>query len=214
MFRAARDRMTAEPEVATGIRLAVIDGFTEFTTPQLMMLRLLAERAERVVVTLAGEAGRGSGGICFARTIATRRLLVEELGAEIQWEGEAPAEPPLELEAQNATSAKNATKSQGKREAEPSGGSAGSLALPGVARDGALRGGICFGAIGSLSRWPTLTLESLDRWRSSPASSVHAEIEEIARRVKSLLVDGEAPSDVLVAFRSTFDVADRVRQAL
>ena len=92
MFRAARDRMIAEPEVATGIRLAVIDGFTEFTAPQLMMVRLLAERAERVVVTLAGEAGEGERRDLFARTIATRRLLVEELGAEIQWQGD-PQQP-------------------------------------------------------------------------------------------------------------------------
>ena len=85
MFRVARDRMEAEPAVATGIRLAVVDGFTEFTAPQLVMLRLLAGRAQQVVVTLPGEPGPGEEERreLFARTIATRKLLVEELGATL-----------------------------------------------------------------------------------------------------------------------------------
>ena len=53
--------------------------------------------------------------------------------------------------------------------------------------------------------------QSLGRIEVVAASSVQAEIEEIARRVKRLLVDGVPPGDVVVAFRSTAAVADRVR---
>ena len=175
MFRAARDRMEAEPAVATGIRLAVVDGFTEFTAPQLAMLRLLAERAQQVVVTLAGEAGEGERRDLFARTIATQKRLVEELGAEVQWEEASPSRdvwPALEHLRRNLF--------RGYRQLEP-------------VSDAARR--------------------SLDRIEIVAASSVRAEIEEIARRVKGLLVSGVKPSDVVVTFRSTFDVADRVRQA-
>jgi ATP-dependent helicase/DNAse subunit B len=53
---------------------------------------------------------------------------------------------------------------------------------------------------------------SLERIHIVAASGVQAEIVEIARRVKRLLADGAAPQDIVVAFRSTRDVADRVRQ--
>jgi len=175
MFRAARDRMVADSAVGTGIRLAVVDGFTDFTTPQLAMLRLLAERAQRVIITLPGETGNGERRDLFARTIATRIQLVEELGAELQWEGALPS-----------------------REAWP--------ALEHLRRN-------LFRSYRQLEPVSAATRESLDRIEIIAASSVRAEIEEIARRVKGLLVGGAAPSEVVVAFRSTFDVADRVRQA-
>lgn len=53
---------------------------------------------------------------------------------------------------------------------------------------------------------------SLDRFHVIAASSVQAEIEEIARQVKGRLLAGAAPGDVVVSFRSTRDIADRVRQ--
>jgi ATP-dependent helicase/DNAse subunit B len=174
MFRAARDRMVAEPAVGSGIQLAVVDGFTDFTKPQLAMLRLLAERAERTVVTLPGEMGSGERRDLFARTIATRSQLVEELGAELQG-GASPSReewPALEHLRRNLF--------RSYRQLEP---------------------------VSDAAR------QSLNRIEIVAASSVRAEIEEIARRVKGLLVGGAAPSDVSVAFRSTFDVADRVRQA-
>ena len=54
---------------------------------------------------------------------------------------------------------------------------------------------------------------SLARIQIVAASGVQAEVEEIARRVKRLLLAGAAPGDVVVAFRSTRPVADRLRQA-
>ncbi|HYO25198.1 MAG TPA: PD-(D/E)XK nuclease family protein, partial [Lacipirellulaceae bacterium] len=53
---------------------------------------------------------------------------------------------------------------------------------------------------------------TLDRFHEIAASSVQAEIAEIARRVKGLIAGGAAPADVVVAFRTTRDVAERVRQ--
>lgn len=199
MFLAARDRMIADPAVGTGIRLAVVDGFTDFTTPQLAMLRLLAERAQRVIITLPGETGSGERRDLFARTIATRVQLVEELGAELKWEGEAPAEPGVRQEI-----VYGATSSGGSAGASPS--PEGWPALAHLRRN-------LFRSYRQLEPVSAATRESLDRIEIIAASSLRAEIEEIGRRVKGLLVGGAAPSEVVVAFRSTFDVADRVRQA-
>ncbi len=52
---------------------------------------------------------------------------------------------------------------------------------------------------------------SLGRMQVIQASGVQAEIVAIARRVKQLLVAGAPPQDIVVAFRSLRDVADRVR---
>jgi hypothetical protein len=54
---------------------------------------------------------------------------------------------------------------------------------------------------------------SLGRMHIIAASGMQAEVVEIARRVKRLLVSGVAAEDVVVAFRSTHEVADRVWQA-
>ncbi len=54
-------------------------------------------------------------------------------------------------------------------------------------------------------------VESIGRLHIVAASGVQAEIVEIARRVKRLLADGEKPTEIVVAFRSTRDVTDRVR---
>jgi ATP-dependent helicase/nuclease subunit B len=180
LFRAARDRMEAEPAVATGIRLAVIDGFTQFTPPQLAMLRLLSERAAQVIVTLAGEPGESERTDLFARTIATRAMLVQEFGAAVATEAEL---------------------------ASPSGN-----VMPGSwpALDHLRRN--LFRNYRQLEPVSRAVRESLSPIRIIAASSVRAEIEEVGRRVKTLLVAGSAPSDIVVAFRSTFDVADRVRQ--
>lgn len=175
-FRAARDRMLAEPAVATGIKLAVVDGFTDFTQPQLAMIRLLAQRADSVIVTLPGDAAddQAQRRELFARTVATRNRLVDELGATVNSEGEPPTRedwPAMEHLRRNLF--------RSYRQLEP---------------------------VSAASR------ESLDRIEIIAASSVRAEIEEIARRVKTLLLAGTAPTDVAVAFRSSFDVADRIRQ--
>jgi ATP-dependent helicase/DNAse subunit B len=54
--------------------------------------------------------------------------------------------------------------------------------------------------------------DSLDRFHVVAASSEQAEIEEIARQVKRRLLAGVAPGEIVVSFRSTHGVADRVRQ--
>lgn len=196
MFRAARDRMLAEPAVATGIELAVVDGFTEFTAPQLMMLQFLSQRAARVVVTLPGEAGEGERRDLFARTIATRQQLVEELEAV-----------PLFNHEQLATrlDAPAASASHAPHSPLPIPHSTDWPALDHLRRN-------LFRSYRQLEPPSDNALATLNRFHIIAASSVRAEIEEIARRVKSLLVAGAAPSDVMVAFRSTYDVADRVRQ--
>ncbi|HEX6963402.1 MAG TPA: UvrD-helicase domain-containing protein, partial [Lacipirellula sp.] len=56
--------------------------------------------------------------------------------------------------------------------------------------------------------------KSLDRAQLIAASGVQAELEQIARRVKRLLLDGVPPSEIVVTFRSLHDVADRLRGVL
>jgi ATP-dependent helicase/nuclease subunit B len=53
---------------------------------------------------------------------------------------------------------------------------------------------------------------SLDQIHIVAASGLQAEIVEIARRVKRRLAAGTPPNEIIVAFRSTHDVAERVRQ--
>ncbi len=90
-----------------------------------------------MVVMGNGEGGGGGGG-CKRCSGAVEWLVRQgqlPTGRERCWrcwraaarEGEAPAEPPLELEV------KNAKKNQGKPEAKSSGGSAGACPLRGAA---------------------------------------------------------------------------------
>ena len=187
VFQAARDWMLAESEVATGLRLVVVDRFTEFTTAQLEILRLVAARAERVVVTLPGEGAEHGRQDLFARTLATQKQLIEELGGRRSEVGEESAFsiPPSPF---------------------PLPHSPPWPALEHLQRN-------LFRSYRQLEPISEAARESLDRVEIIAASSMRAEIEEIARRVKGLLVSGAAPGDVVVAFRSTHDVADRVRQA-
>jgi len=192
LLLAARDGLRAANEVATGLELVVVDGFTDFTTAQLEMLELLIERARRVLVTLVAEEsggrsqesgvrGRESGvrEDLFAKTRATYETLKRMGAADVSiLKPQASSLKPSERWPAMAHLERNLFRSYRDVEAAPSAVKA-----------------------------------SLDRVHIVAASSVQAEIDQIARRVKELLVARTPPGEVVVAFRWTRDVADRVRQA-
>ncbi|MCA9259577.1 MAG: PD-(D/E)XK nuclease family protein, partial [Planctomycetales bacterium] len=53
--------------------------------------------------------------------------------------------------------------------------------------------------------------QTINRFHVIAASSQQTEVEELARRVKRLLLEGTAPDDVVVSFRSTGAYSDRLR---
>jgi len=177
-FLAARDGLREAKQVATGLELVVVDGFTDFTAVQLAILELLAQRARRVLVTLPGDGERTGRRELFAKTQATCAALKRIGASEIVLAGDAA-----------------------RRRAGDAWPAMGHLERN------------LFRSYRDVETVSPAVRDSLGRMHIIAASSVHADIDQIARRVKQLLVGGAAPSDVAVVFRSTRDVADRVRQA-
>jgi len=177
-FLAARDGLREAREVATGLELVVVDGFTDFTAVQLEILELLAQRARRVLVTLPGDGEQTGRRELFAKTQATCATL-KGIGA-------------IEIDLPKGAARRRAGEAW--------------LAMAHLERN-------LFRTYRDVETVSAAVRDSLQQMHIVAASSVQAEIEEIARRVKQLLVDGATPSDVAVVFRSTREVADRVRQA-
>jgi ATP-dependent helicase/DNAse subunit B len=185
---AARDALRGSPALCGQLALVVADGFTDFTAVELQILELLAQRSARTIVTLLGEDIESSGGDSarpelFAKASATRNEL-EQLGGKVR---------PF---SQWQSGAKSGRKDNAATPA----------ALAHLERN-------LFRDFGKLEPISTTMKKSLDRLQIVAASSEQAEIEEISRRVKSLLVSGVSAGDVVVAFRSMADLADRVRAA-
>lgn len=69
---AAGDALRKAVEAPSGLALVVVDGFTDFTQPQLEILTQLAGRTERLCITLPGEERRSAGrDELFAKTADT-----------------------------------------------------------------------------------------------------------------------------------------------
>ncbi len=221
---AARDALERLPSVAAGLELVVADGFTDFTAAEEALLRTLAARSRRMWVTLVGDLGLGAGdwgsGSDFEPPLPRREGTGEgpatvasapRLEAPPQ-SGDPPRTPPCKgggFREHFAKTRATATRLQDTLGAE---------IIPLPAQDGP------WAALGHLERNLFRTLRDVEppsaaavataeRLHIVAASGVQAEIEEIARRVKQLLIAGARPGDVVVAFRSTRDLADRIRQA-
>lgn len=69
----ARDLVVARPELSRQVELLVVDGFDQFTPLQLDLVRALAERAGRTLITLTGEASERPAHRRFTRTLAALR---------------------------------------------------------------------------------------------------------------------------------------------
>jgi ATP-dependent helicase/nuclease subunit B len=177
LFLAARDGIIANCDVGTGIELVVVDGFTDFTVAQLEILRVIAERTRRVLVTLVGDRDDGpKRADLFAKTMATREAL-----AKLRPDVTELESPQVDVRAF-------------------------SPALAHLERN-------LFRDFGETEPVSATVRRSLPHISIVAASSVQAEMEEIARRVKALLLGGAPPEEVAVVFPSTREAAERVRGA-
>ncbi len=166
-FWAARDVLKMENDARWG--LVVVDGFTDFTAAQHDILQLLAERSDRLLISLLSEELSTSPGraLLFARTNDTRERLQASL-------------PDVQLEFVGPSRFQSAGIFQVERQ---------------LFRDEQTRteqsAGLCILA----------------------ANSVQGEIQEIARRIKSLLLSGVAqPEQIAVVFHNLEEVAPRIRE--
>jgi ATP-dependent helicase/DNAse subunit B len=170
--------------LGTHLRLVVADGFTDFTHTQHEILRRLAERTDRLCITLPGEEDstlRGSSAArrarradLFAKSAATLaelrrhhpRLSIEPIAARnTSW-------PALDYLASNIFCPPR------------------DVAAPSSA-----------------------TLESLDRVEIVAAAGAQDEVSQIARRIKQRVVSWHVrPEDIVVVFRSLHELAPRVRE--
>jgi ATP-dependent helicase/nuclease subunit B len=177
------------------LELVVADGFADFTPVQHDVLRLLARRADHVIVSLPGDA------------LPPPLPLVEDS----PWRGEGRGEGALrrDLFAKSKAALDELRRYHPQLEV---------LRLP------QRPGGCGWPALDHLSahlfrnprQVPSPTpaaTESLSRVEVVGAAGAHDEIVQLARRIKSELVSGRArPGDLLVVFRSLGDVARRVRE--
>ncbi|QEG35180.1 PD-(D/E)XK nuclease family protein [Bythopirellula goksoeyrii] len=168
-FWAAREQLHAESDAQWG--LVVVDGFTDFTAAQHDILRLLAERSERLSISLLAEAAEGASSpgreLLFGRTKETLLRL----------QGSLPT-------AQTEFLAQSRNQSPGIAHVERQ-----------LFRDEQ-----------ELSNQPTgLAILA--------ANSVQGEIQEIARRIKVLLLSGDTqPEKIAVVFRNLDEVAPRIKE--
>lgn len=72
------------PQVARGWPLLAVDGFDNFTSVQLDLLRILSTRVQRLVITLTGTDDGSHRALAHSRFARTRRELEEALGIEAQ----------------------------------------------------------------------------------------------------------------------------------
>lgn len=151
------------------LRLVVVDGFTDFTRPQHEILASLAERAERLLISLPWEAEPRRGDL-FAKTVQTLKRLrshhprvridEHEPAASATWTTLAHLERYV---------------FRGPHELRP--------------------------------------IDAVDGVEILAAAGRRGEIEQIGRRIKILLHDGNAtPQDIAVVFRSLREIAPTVRE--
>lgn len=205
VLTAAAATLATSRELAVAPVLAVVDGFSDFTTIELHLLRQLLARTQQMLVTLPGTPD--------AVRLAPRAA--------------------RERDGSRADFAANGSTTSGDAHL---GSIRADLFFRSLSAEQLLRD---MGAVVARrspptpAPWPALAhLErnlfrrfrdvepptpeaaaSLARFHVVAASGLQAEIVDIARRVKGLLLGGAAPGDIVIAFRSTRDVAERVRQA-
>jgi ATP-dependent helicase/DNAse subunit B len=198
----ARDALASSLHLAGKLRLVVIDGFSHFTSVQHDLITILSQRSARLWITLPGEIDGDAGrrADLFARPAATASLL----GSSLERVG-LRSEEASRWTATSSSVGSSLHRSGGVR-IEYASSDRACPALAHVERN-------LFRMFHDLEPVSPQAAASLDRLHIVAACGLQAEIDEIARRVKRLLLAGAAPGDVVVAFRSPRDVADRVRQA-
>lgn len=184
-FWAAGDALRADPDLAQGTSLLVVDRFTDFTEAQWRILELLIPRCQEVVVTLpldaelvdpAAASGRQE---LFGKSRATLATLREKFSVQVSSAAADSDDPP-----QVSSSAEPLPYLRHALFRQPA--SEDAEAAPDA------RG----------------VVEIIE------ASSDDCEAREVARRVKRLLLDGRLAEDIVIARRRLASEADRLRAVL
>jgi ATP-dependent helicase/DNAse subunit B len=89
LLQVARDVLRERTDIAAGLELAVVDGFTDFSLVQWQILQQLVQRSKRTAVTLPGDGaallpteGQSTRTDLFARAMIARQRL-EEIGGTV-----------------------------------------------------------------------------------------------------------------------------------
>ncbi|QDS98389.1 PD-(D/E)XK nuclease family protein [Adhaeretor mobilis] len=181
-FWAAREALTNNANLATGLQLIHVDGFGDFTTAQHDILKLLTARCDSTHISLPLDSAasvqspgdQSSRNDLFAKPLRTLALLRANLGQ--------PEVDGTDHQTQNNT--------WETRE----------HLLTNLFRD--------YAAVKPPSKQAIAGLRHIE---IVAASSEQQEVEAIATRVKRLLQTGVLPADIVVCFRSLGDVSDRLR---
>ena len=192
-FWAAREALTHNPHLAAHLELVHVDGFSDFSTAQHDILKLLAARCDSIHISLPLDQSKDPGthqahftrDELFAKPLRTLAVLRENFG-----QPESSEPDPEKLDPEKPT----ATQEQ---------------ATPWETREH-LRANL-FRSYADLEALAPEAVAGLQQMEVVAASSEQQEIEAIAMRVKRFLQAGVAPAEIVVCFRTLGDVADRLR---
>jgi len=165
------------------LALVVVDGFTDFTHTQYEILSHLAGWAERLIVSLPGDRPGRSAALARTDLFAKCTAAAERIAEAIP-EAVHVAAPP------HASSGRESASDAGDEPAAP--------ALPQIAE--------------WLFTNPRETPHSADAQGLEilAATGQTGEVRAVTERVKSLLLAGVAPDEIVVAVRSLDDYADQL----
>ncbi len=198
------------------LAMVVVEGFSEFSTLEHKILAILSRRAREMVVSLPGDPLPSEEGVeSDPRThlfADVERTLAELRSRHAKIEFRRPSSHAEQV-GRNKLRAVPARECQETPELR--GACSGLLTTEKVAANWPaqeyLRRNL-FRSYRHLEPAGDGVSTSLDRMEIVAASSVENEMEEIARRIKLLLVRGEAkPADIVVAFRSVREASDQLR---
>ena len=199
LLREACDALAAEACPAfRQLRLLVADAFTDFTSTQHRILKLLAQRAEQFIVTLQADVDLDPQ--------SPRGRRPGHLSDQAIGEGEASGRRDLFAKtAGTLAELRRQHPEMGVRRFAP-------RASPWPAVD-YLAQQLFRHPRHACAPWRGVA-ESLDRLEIIEAASAQDEIVQVARRIKRLLRgrDGVSAADIVVVFRSLAESAERVRE--
>jgi ATP-dependent helicase/DNAse subunit B len=184
------------------LTLVVADGFSDFTAGQHELLRILASRAQELLISLPADASKllppwGEGRV--ARNSPRRGGGNQE---------PAPREELFAKSAATLAALRRGFAKLSERHFEPQPTSWPALDH---IRQNVFQSPICVRAAADEA------VNSLNRLELVEASGAHDEIVQLAQRIKRLLTENDGqgsarPGEILVVFRSLADAAPRVRE--
>ena len=199
--------------------LVVVDGFSDFTSAQYDILRLLAAESDSLQISLTleqeslGSADRSTGrGLLLAKTRRTLERLQGVLpNLEIEFRESEPLKNPALERLRAGLFEEKDSGSQAPACPSPSKSATGMQALPAESEAGASGAVRSQAEPGTEDRAETPYESPLTGLEIVAAHSVQGEVEAIAGRVKQLLLSQQArPEEIVVVFRQPQEITFRI----